>query len=100
MNTLREPRVAAAIDRMYAETVDQMARLGDFDWQRLAKASPQERADIFSEFYLPVTPESGRLLYTLVRAAAPPPSSSSECRWGSPRFTSPARCATTAQAGS
>ena len=71
MNTLREPRVAAAIDRMYAETVDQMARLGDFDWQRLAKASPQERADIFSEFYLPVTPESGRLLYTLVRAARP-----------------------------
>ena len=50
MNTLRDPRVVAAIDRMYAETVDQMARLGDFDWQRLAKASPQERADIFSEF--------------------------------------------------
>ena len=31
----------------------------------------QERADAFSDFYLPVTPESGRLLYTLVRAARP-----------------------------
>src|SRR5689334_25398858 len=58
---------------MYAESTEQFARLrqrsGDFE--RLANASPQERADAFSDFYLPVTPEAGRLLYALVRAARP-----------------------------
>jgi predicted O-methyltransferase YrrM len=71
MNTLRDPNVAAAIERMYAEASGQMAELRDLDWQRLATASAQERADAFSDFYLPVTPESGRLLYALVRAARP-----------------------------
>ena len=31
----------------------------------------QERADAMSEFYIPVTPEAGRLLYALVRATRP-----------------------------
>jgi predicted O-methyltransferase YrrM len=31
----------------------------------------QERADAMSEFYIPVTPEAGRLLYSLVRATRP-----------------------------
>jgi predicted O-methyltransferase YrrM len=31
----------------------------------------QERADAMSAFYIPVTPEAGRLLYSLVRAARP-----------------------------
>lgn len=38
---------------------------------QLASRSPQERADALSEFYLPVTPAAGRLLYALVRAARP-----------------------------
>ena len=38
---------------------------------RVAKASAQERADAFSDFYMPVTPEAGRLLYALVRATRP-----------------------------
>ena len=37
----------------------------------LASASAQERADAFSDFYLPVSPEAGRLLYSLVRATRP-----------------------------
>ena len=41
------------------------------DRARLASASAQERADALSEFYLPVTPEAGRLLYALVRATRP-----------------------------
>ncbi len=70
-NTLQAPGVATVLDRMYAETKDQMSRLrervGDFD----RPMSAQERADAMSEFYIPVTPEAGRLLYALVRATRP-----------------------------
>jgi predicted O-methyltransferase YrrM len=71
MNTLRDPIVAAAVERMYTEASEQMAQLRDLDWERLSAASARERADAFSDFYLPVTPESGRLLYALVRASRP-----------------------------
>jgi predicted O-methyltransferase YrrM len=62
-----------ALDRMYTESKEQFAQLRDRgdDFARLASASAQERADAFSDFYLPVTPEAGRLLYALVRAARP-----------------------------
>lgn len=71
--TLQEPRVAAALDRMYAESRYQMEALHDrgADFARLSEASPQERADALSDFYLPITPEAGRLLYALVRASRP-----------------------------
>jgi len=71
--TLQDARVASALDRMYTESTAQFARLRDRsgDFERLAKASAQERADAFSDFYLPVTPEAGRLLYALVRATRP-----------------------------
>ncbi|GAT12664.1 methyltransferase [Mycolicibacterium novocastrense] len=69
--TLHESRVAGAIDRMYAEARYQMEALRRADFARLSEATPQERADALSEFYLPVTPEAGRLLYALVRASRP-----------------------------
>jgi predicted O-methyltransferase YrrM len=71
--TLQDARVASALDRMYTESTEQMARLRERsgDFERLATASAQERADAFSDFYLPVTPEAGRLLYALVRASRP-----------------------------
>ena len=69
--TLYEPRVAEALDRMYAEARYQMEALRRADFARLNGASPQERADALSDFYLPVTPEAGRLLYALVRAGRP-----------------------------
>ncbi|CAN5867045.1 class I SAM-dependent methyltransferase [soil metagenome] len=71
--TLNEARVATALNRMYAEADAQMPALrnrsGDF--ARLATASAQERADALSDIYMPVTPNAGRLLYALVRAARP-----------------------------
>lgn len=71
--TLNEARVATALNRMYAEADAQMPALrnrsGDF--ARLATASAQERADTLSDIYMPVTPNAGRLLYALVRAARP-----------------------------
>ncbi len=70
-NTLQEPKVATVLDRMYPETKNQMSLLrerhGDFD----RPMSAQERADAMSGFYIPVTPEAGRLLYALVRATRP-----------------------------
>jgi predicted O-methyltransferase YrrM len=58
---------------MYAEAAGQSAALRDRggDFARLASASAAERADAFSDFYLPVTPDAGRLLYALVRSARP-----------------------------
>ncbi len=70
-NTLQAPKVATVLDRMYTESKNQMSmlreRVGDFD----RPMSAQERADAMSEFYIPVTPEAGRLLYSLVRATRP-----------------------------
>jgi predicted O-methyltransferase YrrM len=71
--TLQDARVATALDRMYAESTAQFARLRENRdvFARVANASAQERADALSDFYLPVTPEAGRLLYALVRATRP-----------------------------
>lgn len=73
MSTLTNTKVALALDRMYAESQEQMAALrsGAGLPVDMATASAQERADALSDFYLPVTPEAGRLLYSLVRAARP-----------------------------
>ncbi|OBI40035.1 O-methyltransferase [Mycobacterium colombiense] len=69
--TLQDARVASTLDRMYAESKSQMSllreRRGTFDRPMTA----QERAEAMSEFYIPVTPEAGRLLYSLVRATRP-----------------------------
>ena len=71
--TLQDARVASALDRMYSESTEQFARLDELHdvVERVANASAQERADALSDFYLPVTPEAGRLLYSLVRASRP-----------------------------
>ena len=59
--TLQDARVASALDRMYTESTEQFARLRENRdvFERIAKASAQERADALSDFYLPVTPEAG-----------------------------------------
>jgi predicted O-methyltransferase YrrM len=69
-NTLQEPRVATVLDRMYAESKSQMPLLRkkrELD----RPMTTQERTEAMSEFYIPVTPEAGRLLYALVRATRP-----------------------------
>ncbi len=71
--TLQDSRVADALERMYAEAQDQFGqrRIGRDDWSRLSQASAQERADALADIYMPVSPDAGRLLYSLVRAAKP-----------------------------
>ena len=72
-STLLDSRVAATLNRMFTEADAQMPMLGELMSRDgvPAEASAQQRADALSEFYLPVTPEAGRLLYTLVRASRP-----------------------------
>ena len=69
--TLQERRVAAALDRMYTESREQMSQLRAQRPDMSPARTIQERADAMSEFYIPVTPEAGRLLYLLVRATRP-----------------------------
>jgi predicted O-methyltransferase YrrM len=58
---------------MYAATREQMPKLRNMNMRdQMSKArTVQERADAMSTFYIPVTPEAGRLLYSLVRATRP-----------------------------
>lgn len=71
--TLQDPKVASALKRMFAEANKQTTLLRDMqaDIERLSSATVQERVDAMSAFYIPVTPEGGRLLYSLVRATRP-----------------------------
>jgi predicted O-methyltransferase YrrM len=74
LSTLRDPRVAQALQRMFAD-----AEQDDAAFQRALARQPdgfddsghQERADAWSEIYMPVSADAGRLLYTLVRALKP-----------------------------
>ncbi|OBK14198.1 O-methyltransferase [Mycobacterium asiaticum] len=70
-NTLQDPRVTSALDRMYAAAQDQMALLRDRQGEFARPMTVQERTEAMSEFYIPVTPDAGRLLYALVRATRP-----------------------------
>lgn len=72
-STLLDSRVAVTLNRMFAEADAQMPMLGEMFGKDAvpAEADAQQRADALSEFYLPVTPEAGRLLYTLARASRP-----------------------------
>jgi predicted O-methyltransferase YrrM len=72
-STLLDPRVAATLDRMFTESDAQFPRLREMMGGNAVpgESDPQARADALSEFYLPVTRDAGRLLYSLVRAARP-----------------------------
>lgn len=69
--TLRDSRVASTLDRMYAESKNQMSMLRERRGMFDRPMTTQERTEAMSEFYIPVTPEAGRLLYSLVRATRP-----------------------------
>jgi predicted O-methyltransferase YrrM len=69
--TLQDHRVAATLDRMYAEAREQTPKLRDMRAAMSKSRTAQERADSMSTFFIPITPEAGRLLYSLVRATRP-----------------------------
>jgi predicted O-methyltransferase YrrM len=72
MSTLTDTLVTSALHRMYAEATEQRSRLRDPALAaRLEGASAQERADALSDVYMPVSPDAGKLIYSLVRATRP-----------------------------
>ncbi|MEV0528662.1 class I SAM-dependent methyltransferase [Streptomyces sp. NPDC050439] len=73
-NTLEEPRVASALDRMFrhAEQDEATSRRIRAAWpQGAAPLGPQEQADAKAEVYMPISAQGGRLLYNLIRAIRP-----------------------------
>ena len=71
-NTLATPQLKAVLSRLFAAA----AREGDDapappPGRTWATTSPQERADAFQDFYIPISAEAGNLLYALVRAIRP-----------------------------
>lgn len=70
-NTLQDPQVKPVLDRMYTESRNQMSQLRERSGDFARPMTVQERTEAMSEFYIPVTPEAGRLLYALVRATRP-----------------------------
>jgi predicted O-methyltransferase YrrM len=56
---------------MYGKSREQMSQLRNMGGALSTAKTAQERADAMSAFYIPVTPEAGRLLYSLVRATRP-----------------------------
>lgn len=71
-HTLGEPRVEAAIRRLFANAAgdDAVATRVGARWPD-GYPSLQDHADAAAEILMPVSPEGGRLLYSLVRAARP-----------------------------
>lgn len=59
------------LDTMYTESKNQMSRLRERGSDFNRPMTTAERTEAMSEFYIPVTPEAGRLLYSLVRATRP-----------------------------
>jgi hypothetical protein len=73
-NSLQSEPVRGLLDRLFkAAEGDDLRRV------RVAMAHPdgfgpvstREQADAYEEIYIPVSPEAGRLLYSLIRAARP-----------------------------
>ncbi len=73
-NTLPDPRVEAALDRMYTETKNQMSLLRERMDEFTRPMTAAERSEAMSEFYIPVTPDVrdngvGRVITTELSAS-------------------------------
>jgi predicted O-methyltransferase YrrM len=73
-NSLTDPPVRPVLDRLF-QAADQDRAIQAALRQRypdgFAAMSAREQADAYAELYVPVSPEGGRLLYTLIRASRP-----------------------------
>jgi len=70
-STLTDGPVAAALDRMYAASANQRGNWAGIDPSVFENGSAQERADAADEIYMPISPDAGKLMYSLIRAARP-----------------------------
>ena len=73
-NSLTDPPVRPVLDRLF-QAADQdgahWVPLRERHPDGFAAMSAREQADAYAELYIPVSPEGGRLLYTLIRASRP-----------------------------
>lgn len=70
MNTLNDPKLTAVLDRLHAAAADDGARWAARRSEQAAGRLPQDEGLVrMGEFYLAVSPNEGRLLYLLARAA-------------------------------
>ena len=73
-NSLTDPPVRPVLDRLF-QAADEDRPIQAALRQRypggFAAMSAREQADAYAELYIPVSPEGGRLLYTLIRASRP-----------------------------
>jgi predicted O-methyltransferase YrrM len=73
-NSLTVPPVRPVLDRLFQAAGEDDARrvtVRERHPNGLAGLSAREHADAYAELYIPVSPEGGRLLYTLIRASRP-----------------------------
>jgi predicted O-methyltransferase YrrM len=73
-NSLTTPPVRDLLDRLFrAAEGDDATRVGVRERypNGFATLTSREQADAFEQLYIPVSPEGGRLLYTLIRASRP-----------------------------
>ena len=73
-NSLADPALSALLDRLFADAENDEAvitRLIEHERAATEPITSLERTALMETAYLPVEPESGRLLYSLVRASRP-----------------------------
>jgi hypothetical protein len=73
-NSLTSPPVRSLLDRLFQAAAGDDARragLAERHPSGFATVSAREQADAYQDMYIPVSPEGGRLLYTLIRASRP-----------------------------
>jgi predicted O-methyltransferase YrrM len=73
-NSLTSPPVRPVLDRLFQAADQDAAHWADMRQRHpdgFAAMSAREQADVYGELYIPVSPEGGRLLYTLIRASRP-----------------------------
>jgi predicted O-methyltransferase YrrM len=72
-NTLADPRVEAALSRMFAQAAhdDATAARVRAAHGGIMPTAPREHADAAAQIYMPISAAGGQLLYNLVRAVRP-----------------------------
>jgi len=73
-NSLQTEPVRGLLDRLFRAAGDddlRRPRIAERYPDGFVEATAREQADAFQELYIPVSPEGGRLLYALIRAARP-----------------------------
>jgi predicted O-methyltransferase YrrM len=73
-DSLTVPPVRPVLDRLFQAAGSDSAHWAAVRERHpggVAAMSAREQADAYAELYIPVSPEGGRLLYTLIRASRP-----------------------------